>query len=390
MNAPFQEARARTEQSSLPGYDRLQSYEWNYAHAPEPVAVDVPSVPGEWRFCGLSVDSPLGMPAGPLLNGKWVLYYASLGFDVLTYKTVRSRERPCYPLPNLQPVRCGQLTREVESVPVADALTGSWAVSFGMPSKAPDVWRADVETTRRLLPQGKVLSVSVVGSIEPDWGLDELADDYARCARWAVESGADCVETNFSCPNVPTCDGQLYQQPESAALIAARVRDCVGKVPYLVKVGHVTDRAGAAALVSALAPYTDALAMTNSVATTVTGPDGKLLFDGERRGICGDATREASIRQVRLFSEIAAEDRLGLQLIGVGGASTADHVRAYLGAGAEAVHLATAAMLDPAVGLKIRLEMAKRPELRMPEAKRTVPRREDGTAPGPRVGLPVS
>lgn len=345
--------------SSLPRYDRSQSYEWNYVHAPEPVEVDVPAVPGEWRFCGLPVDSPLGMPAGPLLSGKWILYYASLGFDVLTYKTVRSRERVCYDLPNLQPVRCGQLAGDVTSVPASENMAGSWAVSFGMPSMAPGVWRADVEATRKRLPRGKVLSVSVVGSVEPDWSLDQLADDYACCARWAVDSGADCVETNFSCPNVSTCDGQLYQQPESAAQVAARVREAIGHVPYLVKIGHVTRATEAEALVSALAPHADGLAMTNSVATKVTGDGGQLLFDGQKRGICGEATREASLRQVRLFTEIVAEKGLDLKRIGVGGVSTADHVGAYLDAGAEAVHIATAAMVDPSVGLTIRAAMAQ-------------------------------
>jgi hypothetical protein len=46
----------------------------------------VPDVPGHWTFCGLPVASPLGMPAGPLLNSRWILHYAALGFDVLTYK----------------------------------------------------------------------------------------------------------------------------------------------------------------------------------------------------------------------------------------------------------------------------------------------------------------
>jgi dihydroorotate dehydrogenase len=41
-------------------------------------------------------------------------------------------------------------------------------------------------------------------------------------------------------------------------------------------------------------------------------------------------------------------------LIGVGGAFTVDDVRRYLVAGAEAVHLATAAMLDPTVAIRIR------------------------------------
>src|SRR5258706_12511947 len=48
------------------------------------------------EFLGLKVRSRLGIAAGILLNSKWVAAYAGLGFDVLTYKTVRSSHRPCY------------------------------------------------------------------------------------------------------------------------------------------------------------------------------------------------------------------------------------------------------------------------------------------------------
>ena len=92
--------------STIERYDIGESYEWNYQHAPDspPGAIEVPTVPGEWTFCGLPVASPLGMPAGPLLNSRWIHYYAALGFDVLTYKTVRSRFRASYDPPNLLPV----------------------------------------------------------------------------------------------------------------------------------------------------------------------------------------------------------------------------------------------------------------------------------------------
>ena len=284
-----------------------------------------------------------------------MLYYASLGFDVLTYKTVRSSERACYPLPNLAPVDVSRMDGREDFAPVADAMRGSWAVSFGMPSMSPDVWRRDIEWTRRELPSDKLLSVSVVGTVQPEWTIDDLADDYARCAKWALESGANCIETNFSCPNVSTCDGQLYQQPEAAGIVAGRVRAAIGgATPLIIKIGHLSEEAEAAALLDALAPHADALAMTNSVATRVRTPDGGFLFDGQRRGICGDATREASLAQTRLFARLIADRALPLRLIGVGGASTARHVRDYLEAGAESVHIATAAMVDPWIGIRIR------------------------------------
>jgi dihydroorotate dehydrogenase len=313
----------------------------------------VPPVAGEWRFAGLPVDSPLGIPAGPLLNGKWCLYYASLGFDVLTYKTVRSAIRECYPLPNLLPVDCGQLTGRETSVHSSSTMRGSWAVSFGMPSAAPDVWRRDIEWTRRRLPTGKLLNVSVVGTMQDGWSIAELANDYAKCAAWAAQSGADCIEVNLSCPNVTTCDGQLYQIPEYAAVVVRYAREAIGKIPLLAKIGHMTSPGEANALLDTIEPWIDGFAMTNSVATKVTTGDG-FAFDGQRRGICGEAIRRASLAQVRMFSDLLLERDNGLTIVGCGGAKTAEHVSQYLHSGASAVHIATATMVGPQVAIQIK------------------------------------
>ncbi len=340
--------------TALPRYDWHQSYDWNYEHAPTPPAVEEPTIAGRWGFCGLPVASPLGIAAGPLLNGRWILYYAALGFDVLTYKTVRSRFRACYPMPNLQPVVSQPLWRGDAVLPASAEMDGSWAVSFGMPSKDPDVWRADVEATRRALPGHKILSVSVVATPDSDWTRDDLADDFAHCANWAVESGADCVEANFSCPNVSSADGQIFQQPEVAALVAARLREAIGRKPLLLKIGHVPDEALATELCRAVAPHADALVMVNCVSATVVDAVGRPMFDAQKRGIAGDAIRKAVLDQVRLFARVIHREKLRLRLVGVGGIGTAEHVQAHTEAGTHAVQLATFAMLDPAVGMKIR------------------------------------
>ena len=348
--------------ATLPRYDLTQTYQWNYDYAPEPVECDVADVPGDWSFCGLKTDSPLGMPAGPLLNGKWILYYASLGFDVLTYKTVRSGHRECYALPNLLPVQIasadGQLTGGEVHVPAAADMHGSWAVSFGMPSMEPDIWRADIEDTRDQLAQDKLLSVSVVGTVQPGWTTEDLAADYAQCARWAAESGADAIEMNFSCPNVSTCDGQLYQQPTDAAVVASAVRQAIGSKPLIAKIGHVQNSDAAVALLEAIESQVDALAMTNSVAATVQLESDESAFGGEKRGICGAATRCASTTQAAMFADLIRERAASIRVIGVGGAGTTGDVRNYLAAGAECVHMATAPMVDPGVALRIRSQLA--------------------------------
>jgi dihydroorotate dehydrogenase len=338
----------------LAHYDWRQSYDWNYEHVPAPVVLDEPAVPGVWTYCGLPVNSPLGIAAGPLLNGRWILYYASLGFDVLTYKTVRSRFRACYPMPNLQPVTATRMHDSKAALLSCPDPRGSWAVSFGMPSKSPDVWRADVEATRRALPKHKVLSVSVVATPENHWTIEDVAGDFASCAKWAVESGADCVEANFSCPNVASADGQLYHQPEAAARVAALLREAVGSKPLLIKIGQVTDEPSAARLSQALDPYVDALVMVNCIAATIWDEQRSPLFGGERRGIAGEAIGKAVLDQVRLFARVIHEHALQLQIVGGGGIATWQHVEAHLRAGSRAVQLASAAMLDPGVGFRIR------------------------------------
>ncbi len=311
-------------------------------------------MPGDWTFAGLPASGPLGIAAGPLLCGKWILYYASLGFDVLTYKTVRSGYRPCYPLPNLVHVPDDDRSDEQSDVIATEGPSATWAVSFGMPSSEPEQWRRDIEATRQQLANEKRLSVSVVGTVQPGWSIDDLAADYALCARWAVESGADAVEANLSCPNVDTCDGQLYQRPQEAGMVAAAIRREIGAVPLILKVGHVVDESDAQKLLASISESATAIAMTNSVSGRVRTADDQLLFDGQRRGICGAATFKASRDQVAMFSRLVDQLGLSLKLIGVGGASMASHVHDYVDAGAECVHLATAAMLDPEVAIKIK------------------------------------
>ena len=109
-------------------YNIAESYDWNYEHVPPPLDLHVPATQGNWTFCGLPVASPLGIPAGPLLNSRWILFYARLGFDVLTYKTVRSSYRACYEPPNLLPVAVERLSGDGTEISAAslDADYDTW------------------------------------------------------------------------------------------------------------------------------------------------------------------------------------------------------------------------------------------------------------------------
>jgi dihydroorotate dehydrogenase len=137
------------------------------------------------------------------------------------------------------------------------------------------------------------------------------------------------------------------------------VKQRIGRTPYVVKIGHVSDEHAARGLLESLNGIADGLAMTNSIAARVFSPQIGRLFDGELRGVCGAAIRAESIEQVARFAKLIAAADCRLSIVGVGGVSSAQDVLRYCDAGAGAVQIATAAMLRPAVGLEIRRTLAE-------------------------------
>ena len=344
-------------------YDISQSYEWNYVNAPAvPEYVGIPDCPGSWDFCGLPVSAPIGIAAGPLLNSRWLLYYAARGFDVVTYKTVRSSARKSYDPPNLLPV-CGEAMSDAQSSVTADATIASpdsWAISFGMPSRDPAVWQEDVRAARRGLRPGQVLVVSVVASPGPGWTVDRIATDFADCARWASEAGAHAIEANLSCPNVETQEGNLYASADASATIVRKIRDTAPDAPLVLKVGLFDERDQATRFVRAVSGYASAISTTNTISTVVRTREGVPLFGGARRGIGGRLIAERCLAELRMLRAIVRDMSSQLQVISVGGVSTAGDVVERLEAGAHHVQLATAAMLNPDIAITLRQECARR------------------------------
>lgn len=354
-------------------YQTNRSYDWNYLNAPAwtpeqnekllRVSENISRRPAHSKYAGLPVRRPISVAAGPLLNGHWCLAYATLGFEVVTYKTVRTVERACFPLPNLVPVADSPLQALGQSVPAQSQMHGSWAVSFGMPSRLPADWQRDIAWTRQQLPATHRLAVSVVGTVEAGSTLQELAEDYARCACWAASAGADVIEMNFSCPNVCSDDGQLFQLPDRAARVAECVANRLQHLgysgPLLAKIGYLAEDEALSLLADGLRDSVTGCVMCNSIPAQVTNANGTLLFEGQTRGICGEATRSLSVSQTRRFAENESGRSNGLLAIGVGGIRSETDAQEYLDAGAESVQVATAAMLD--IDLHGQLKLAAAP-----------------------------
>src|SRR5688572_15159866 len=276
-------------------YDIYQTYQYNYERGPvfesEPKGARLGPMQ---EFLGLKVRSRIGIAAGILLNSKWILGYAKRGFDILIYKTVRSSHRFCYPLPNW--VFVDDPTADdgpvyVNEKPKGDPSYLSSAVCFGMPSMAPEVWREDIGRAKAGLAEGQMLIVSVVATPSEKPTASEVAADFAQCARWAAEAGADVIEANFSCPNVCSAEGSIYTDPEFSRVIAHEVRSAVGDKPLLLKVGHYKSADLMRRFLLAINGIVNGITLVNAISRPVLYRDGRPAFGEKyvRAGVLGRA-----------------------------------------------------------------------------------------------------
>jgi dihydroorotate dehydrogenase (NAD+) catalytic subunit len=94
--------------------------------------------------------------------------------------------------------------------------------SFGMPSRDREFLKEDIPRANSLLREGQVMIVSVVGTpssstcgssptTTPQDSYTEFVRDFVDTALFAKNCGAQIIEANFSCPNVATGEGSIFQ-----------------------------------------------------------------------------------------------------------------------------------------------------------------------------------
>jgi dihydroorotate dehydrogenase (NAD+) catalytic subunit len=341
-------------------YRTDRSYSWNYDHSPKlPRVRRLPAGPGG-RLFDYPLNSPLGIAAGPLLNSKWVEAYARLGYDVLTYATVRSSFVPAHALPNIRTVE----NREQAAVATRRAgLNGALtlAVSLGMPSMEPDVWRKDIGRARERIGKGQVLIVSVLGTLPTGGDREALVADYAQCARWAAEAGADVIEVQLAWPD-PFADQPqaIYENMPLSAQILYRVRTSVS-VPVVAKFGAFRTPRLLHDTATKLAPWASGFTLVHGFQRRVVDETGNPAFEGsgrDRADIVGGDTYAAASRQI---AEILAWRRAGCwerAILAVGGITTAERAHEILRDGADIALVATAALYTPLFAVRFREQRA--------------------------------
>jgi dihydroorotate dehydrogenase (NAD+) catalytic subunit len=341
-------------------YRMDRSYSWNYDHSPKlPRVRRLLAGPGG-RLFDYPLNSPLGIAAGPLLNSRWVEAYARVGYDVLTYATVRTSFAPAHALPNIRTVE----NREQAAIATRRAgLNGglTLAISLGTPSMEPDVWRKDVTRARERIGKGQVLVVSVLGSLPPGGDREALVTDYALCARWAAEAGADAIEVHLAWPDPFSDQPQaIYENLPLAAQILHRVRTNVS-VPVIAKFGAFRTPRLLHDAATKLAAWASGFTLVHGFQRRVLDEAGNAAFEGtgrDRADIVGGDTYPAASRQV---AELLAWRRAGCwerAVLAVGGITTVDRAHEMLREGTDVVLVATAALYTPLFAVRFREQRA--------------------------------
>ena len=259
-------------------------------------------------------------------------------------------------MPNIRPVENHEHAAVATRRPLVNGHP-TLAVSMGIPSAEPDVWRKDVRRAKDRIGVGQVLIVSVLGTPAPGRDAEHLIADYARCAAWAAEAGADVIEVHLAVPDPFSEQPQLiYENIPLAAQILYRVRTTVTR-PLLAKLGVFRTPRLLHDTATKLASWCNGFVMVHGIRRRVIDETGASAFEGagrDRATIVGADTWPLASRQVEemlSWRKAGAWDRA---VLAVGGITTPERADHLLREGADAALIATAALFDPLFAVRFR------------------------------------
>ncbi len=169
-------------------------------------------------------------------------------------------------------------------------------------------------------------------------------DEYAYCCeKIDKEEQVGIIEVNVSCPNVHNGGMSFGTDPKAAAMVTAAVKKVTTKPVYIKLSPNVTD------IVSIAKACEDAGADGISLINTLMGMrinkrTKRPIIANKMGGFSGSAIFPVAVRMV-----YQVYDAVKIPIIGMGGVSNAEDVIEMMLAGATAVQVGAANLVDPYV-----------------------------------------
>ena len=348
-----------------PLFDPAKTYYENWEQGPfndfaDGAVVAVSDKP-RFSFFGHAIDYPLGIPAGPLLNGKYVKAALDKGFDIPVHKTVRSHYRVCNDWPNVLSADIpAELSLEMAQKPIVvrhnykEPL--SITNSFGNPSYEPEVWMKDLKDAVAHAREGQLVMCSFEGTKwNENFTTEDYVQDWANGMQMLKDAGVKVVEANFSCPNEGAAQLLCFDVPK-VKVVATAIKDKIGDTPLVIKIAYFGE-AELRELVQEVGNIVDGFSAINTIPAPVVNPDGTQALPGAHRvksGICGHAVKWAGLDMVKRLASLREEFGMKYTIIGCGGVTVPKDFKEYRDAGADVVMTATGAMWNGYLAKEIR------------------------------------
>jgi len=349
-------------------YDVHKTFEENFRRpAFPPINVPIRQRPPktQWIHClGFTIASGIGAAACAVTTGKGIALLASLGVDVLTYKTIRRQAHPSHPLPNIVYIDRESLFSESDLDKLlvtrrqAPSSSDKIAISnsFGNGCLGPETLIQDIAFAKNSLSEGQILIVSVYGEGETPAAL---AMEFAETAWFAKQAGANVVELNFSCPNLSKQGDSIYWDAEAVHRIISHVIRRIGDTPIIIKLGLLPAIESLDKILIEIARAgARGVSAINAISMRVVDQSRQPAF-GKRilSGVSGYPIRLLALQFIKKIVQINQEQKLNLAILGMGGITSFEHFKEFFDIGVDIALSATGLMWNPYLALQYHRQM---------------------------------
>lgn len=171
-------------------------------------------------------------------------------------------------------------------------------------------------------------------------------EDYTEVAQ-ILDDKVDMFELNISCPNVKEGGMAFGTNPKMVEEITQKVK-AVSKVPLIVKLSpNVTDITEIAR--AAEAGGADAVSLINTLlGMKIDINTRRPILHNNMGGLSGPAVKPVAVRMVYQVRKV-----IKLPIIGMGGITSAEDAIEFMLAGANAIAVGTAGLVDPYAWVKV-------------------------------------
>jgi dihydroorotate dehydrogenase (NAD+) catalytic subunit len=274
------------------------------------------------NICGIEWKNPVTTAAGTFALGEGAGHYDISALGAITTKGVSSVPWAGNPTPRIAETYGGMLN------------------SVGLENPGVDAYIEG--ELKELKEKGAIVIANVAG---------HSTGEYLDVVKKLEATDVDMLELNVSCPNVKEGGMTFGTDAGAVAMLTEEVKKLTTK-PVIVKLSpNVTDICEIAS--AAEDSGADALSLINTLlGMRIDAATGKPVLANITGGLSGPAIKPIAIRMVYQVA-----NRVSIPVIGMGGIMTGEDALEFLMAGATAVAVGTAALIDPAAPARIAAEL---------------------------------